>query len=252
MAKIHELLAVDKNLKGQATKNRLDLQNTFEKKRTHFSEKLITFTPIEEGASPETTEQLAIQTTVAQEIAWISGFLAKAIDSSYAIDLANVEAKGDIVLEDGSTLISGVPATALLQLEKRMKEVHDLVKVIPTLDPSKGFKTAPDREKGIFAARDVFKDRTQKKDVYITITPATDKFPAQVAKETNDIKVGTIREQEWSSLITPATKADLLTRTEELIRAIEKARSRANNTEIDAKANKIGGELLDYIFQPLV
>jgi hypothetical protein len=56
---------------------------------------------------------------------------------------------------------------------------------------------------------------------------------------------------EWSSLITPALKADLLERSEALFRAITQARSRANDIEVDAKSHKIGKVLLGYVFTPL-
>ena len=38
MAKLHELLAVQSNLSGKATKKRTDLKTTFEKKRHLFEE----------------------------------------------------------------------------------------------------------------------------------------------------------------------------------------------------------------------
>ena len=48
MTKLHELLAVQGNLSGQATKKRTDLTATFEKKRHLFEETRKTFTPNEE------------------------------------------------------------------------------------------------------------------------------------------------------------------------------------------------------------
>ena len=251
MAKLHEQLAVNSSLAGQAQKMRLDLQATFEKKRHLFSQKLTTFTPIAEGAKVETREQSDIQTTVKKEVAWLSEILVKAIDSAYAIDVANTEARADIVLEDGSIIASGVPATALLQLEKRLKEVSEFVHAIPTLDPAKGFSLDPDTGEGIYKARDIVKDSTKKVEEFVVVVQPTKEHPAQTAKVTKDIKAGDIREQEWSSLITPALKAELLTRSEILFRAVTQARSRANDTVVDTKAVKIAGKLLNYIFEPL-
>lgn len=251
MPKLHEILAVDASLKGQAQKTRLELQSTLEKKRHLFSQKLTVFTPVTEGGVSEIREQSDIQTTVKKEVSWISEIIEKAIDSSYSIDLANTTAKADIVLEDGSVLASGVPATALLQLEKRIKEVTEFVHSIPTLDPAKGFTLDPDTGDGIYKARDVVKDSTKKVEEFVVVVQPTKEHPAQTAKVTKDVKSGTIREQEWSSLITPALKADLITRAETLFRAVTQARSRANDSVVDVKTNKIGGKLLDYVFQPL-
>ena len=251
MAKMHELLAVDSSLKGQAQKMRLDLQATLEKKRHLFSKKLVTFTPASEGGQVETREQSDLQTTVKKEVSWLTSILVKAIDSSYAIDSANTTAKANIELEDGTILAKDVPATALLQLEKRLKEVSEFIHAIPTLDPAKGFSEDTSTGDGIFKAREVLKDSTKKVEEYVVVVQPTKEHPAQTAKVTKDIKAGTILEQEWSSLITPSTKADLLTRAEILFRAVTQARSRANDTVVDTKAHKIGGDLLGYIFQPL-
>jgi len=251
MAKLHELLAVDANLKGQAQKCRTELQSTLEKKRHLFAEKLVTFTPLAEGAPAETREQSDIQTTVKKEVAWLTNILVKAIDASFAIDIANTSAKADIVLEGGDVLAKDVPATALLQLEKRVKEFSEFIHTIPTLDPAKGFEEDSSREPGIYKAREVLKSSTQKVQEPLTLAPATDKHPAQVQLVTKDVKVGTIQELEWSSLITPALKAELLERSEALFRAVTQARSRANDTDIDTKSNKIGKMLLEYVFSPL-
>jgi len=251
MAKLHQLLATDASLKGQAQKCRSELQTTLEKKRHLFEEKRTTFTSNEENAHPVTEAQQDIQTSVRSEVDWLSKIMVKALDASYAIDLANTQAKADIVLEGGNILAKDVPATALLQLEKRVREVQDFIRAIPTLDPAKGFKPDPDRGEGIYVAREVTKTRTRKDIVPLVLYAATDKHPAQVEKITKDVATGTILEQEWSSMITPSLKADLMQRSEELFRAIATARSKANEQEIDVKQNKIGESLLGYIYQPL-
>ena len=251
MSKLHELLAVDANLKGQAQKCRTELQSTLEKKRHLFAQKLVTFTPLAEGAPAETREQSDIQTTVKKEVEWLSNIIKKSVDASYAIDIANTTAKADVILEDGTTLLKDVPATALLQLEKRVKEISEFIHTIPTLDPAKGFEPDTSREAGIYKAREVLKSSTQKVQEPLTLSPATKEHPAQVQLVTKDVKVGTIQELEWSSLITPALKADLLERSEALFRAITQARSRANDIEVDAKSHKIAKKLLEYVFSPL-
>jgi hypothetical protein len=251
MAKLHELLAVQSNLSGQATKKRTDLIATFEKRRHLFEETRKTFTPNDELEKPQVEEQKDIQSTVIGQITWIRPALTKALDVAYQIDVANTEAKADVVTEDGDILLKEVPATTLLQLEKRVVEWKDLIQAIPTLDPAKGFQADEARGKGYYKARDVTKPRTKKVPDVITLAPATKEHPAQVQLISVDKPVGTILEQEWSSLITPAIKADLLDRVETLLRAVSKARSKANDHAVDTNGKKIGAELLDFVFQPL-
>jgi hypothetical protein len=251
MAKLHELLAVESNLSSQANKTRGELIETFHKKRHLFEEKLTTFTPLGEGAPPVTEAQSDIQSTVSKEITWVSGVIAKALDVSHQVDVANTLAKADVVTEDGTTVLKDVPATSLLQLEKRIKEVQDLVAAIPTLDPAKGFREDEMRDKGVFQARPVTKKRTKKVPMVLELAPPTKEHPRQTQVYSDDVVVGEIQEQEWSAMLTPATKSDLLDRCDILLRAVRKARAKANEVEVEVVGNKIGDKLLKYIFQPL-
>jgi hypothetical protein len=251
-SKLHELLAVEGNLAGQAQKMRTELiTTTFDKKRHHFGAKRITFKPLAEGAADVTEEQSDIQTSVRAELKWIGEILAKAWDASHCIDLANATAKADLVTEEGATLVKSVPATSLLALEKSIQELHALLAAVPTLDPAKGFQQDPQREPGVFKAREVSKTRTKKMNRAMVMYEATPEHPAQVQLVTEDVPTGTILEQEWSSLVTPVTKSEMLDRCDRLLRAVKRARAKANETEIDQESNKIGQTLLEYVLSPL-
>lgn len=251
MPKLHQLLAVHDNVKGQATKTLNDLKGTLHGKRHLFEEVHKEFQPTVDGLTTEVIEQKDIQTTVLAEIKWVTKHLSKAVDVGYQVDIGNLTAKADIKLEDGTIIAKDVPATSLLQLEKRVSEWHDLIAAIPTLDPAKGFALDTARGEGIYKAREVRKDKTRKEDKVITLAPPTDKHPAQVALKTIDAPVGHIIEQEWSSLITPAKKAELLEQAETLRNAIKDARSRANEQLVD-DGLKIGNTLLEFVFKPLL
>jgi len=248
--KLHELLAAEGNLETQAIATRSDLSNSFEKKRHLFEETRITFVSNEEGKQPQLESISEIQSTVPKELEWLQPFLAKAIDASYQVDETNTQARGDIILDDetNSIIATAVPATALLELEKRLTEwVLNFVKVIPTLDPAKGFQVDPSRGDGYYKARDIQKTRTKKDSKVITLAQPTKEHPAQVQLVPVDVPIGTINEQQWSGLITPKTKADMLDRAETLIRAVKRARSRANEAEVDTH-KKIAKNLLQYVF----
>lgn len=249
-SKLHQLLAVHKSFEGQAGKCRAELQSTFEKKSHHFREVRKTFKSNKEDEPPRVEEELSLQTTVFTEMKWIQEKLAKALDVGHQIDVANTLAKADVVV-DGAALLKQVPATSLLQIEKRLHEVQQLVLVIPTLDPAKGFKPDPDHGAHVFRARDVEKFRTQKIKEPLVVYPATKEHAAQVTVVDKDVPIGVIMEQEWSGLITVTQKADVLDRLEKLVRAVQSARAKANEQELDQNDHKIGQALLEYAFQPL-
>ena len=249
MTKLHELLAAETNLENQATKCRTDLVETFTKKRHHFEEKKEVFTPCVETEQASTKVICDIQTTVHKELDWIKEKLQKALDASYQVAETNTKARADVILEDdaGTVLLMGVPVTALLELEKRAAEIQQLVAAIPTLDPAKGFQPDTQRGEGYFKARDVTKTRT-KKDVKIVVKFApTKEHPGQADLMNVDVPIGTVAEQEWTSLITVAEKAEMLDRAEMLVRAFKCARSRANDAEVDHN-KKLGNKVLSFVF----
>lgn len=229
--RLFELLVVEPQLKTQCETTRADLKNTFEKKRHHFEEKRKTFQSSEDsGAAPVVEEQSDIQTNVADELEWLAGIWSKALDTTLQIAAGNAWAKADVVLDDGTELLKDVPATALLALEKRLGDIHQLILTIPTLDPAKGFTPDPDKGRNIYKARDVRKTRTKKVQEVITLAAATPEHPAQAQLVSVDKPIGYLIEQEWSGLITPSAKGDMIERVEELRRAFKAALHRANAT----------------------
>src|SRR3954471_22740313 len=106
----HEILAILKQLKGQAAKIFTDTRALFSSKQHHFNGKQTVVKPLKEGA-PDTIEEVSdIQTTVAKELAWMCGIVAKAWDTALTVDVTNTVAKGNIVLDDGiTTLATNVP-----------------------------------------------------------------------------------------------------------------------------------------------
>lgn len=246
--KLHELLAVETNLENQANKVRTDLTNSFEKKRHLFEEKITTFIPLAEGQKTTVEAQSNIQSSITAELKWVGNHLSKALDASYQVAESNTQARASIILEDGTLIASDVPATALLELEKRIAEIASLVGAIPTLDPAKGFVPDSARGEGIFRAREITKTRTQKMKKVFVKYEATKEHPAQTELLDQDVPVGTLQEQEWSSLITPAQKSEIVNRVEILARAVRSARSRANDVEVDT-SKKIGAKLLSYVFE---
>lgn len=247
MPKLHELLAVEQQLKTQSESTRAELKNTFDKKKHLFEEKRSSFVPNKEGLLPASEVQSDIQSTVPQEFKWISGIMTKAMDTSYGVAEGNMLSRADVIMDDGSVVLSNVPATALMELEKRVSEIHELIKTAPTLDPAKGFRLDPDRGKDIFKAREITKTRTQKAQRVIVKYAATEHHPAQTELVSEDVPIGTITEQEWSGLITPARKSELLEKTEELKRAVKKAKFRANEVTLTVLP-KCGDAIFAFVF----
>ena len=90
MARLHELLAVEGQLKGQAQATRTELAATFAKKLHLFSEKVVGYQPVAEGAETKREQQSDLQSTVRTEHGWIADLWAKALDVSLKVQDACV------------------------------------------------------------------------------------------------------------------------------------------------------------------
>lgn len=248
MPKLHELLAIERDLKAQAEKCRTDLALTFQKKEHHFTARIVSFKPYGEGEAEKVEEQLDLQTTVPDELKWVSEFIIKALDVSYQVAEANTTARADVVLEDGTVLLKDMPTSGLLDLEKRMEELRIFVATIPTLDPVKGFRPDPDKGAAVFKAREVAVVRTKKVTKFHSVAKATDKHPEQIKEVVEDTPIGDIVKLEWSGMVTVAVKGEMLNKVEILARAVKRARSRANDVELPKAGVKIGATLINYVF----
>jgi hypothetical protein len=101
---------------------------------------------------------------------------------------------------------------------------------------------------GIFRADlDDVRDKAEKKTEYITVAPATEAHAAQVAKEMNTLVVGKFTTKKWSGMISPAEKSDVLARVDALIRAVKRARQRANQAEV--VKTTVGNKLFEFILE---
>lgn len=247
--KLFELLVVEGQLKSQSKTLLNELATTFRSKRHLFEEKRVSFLSNDEsaGSTPVIEEQKDIQSTVNEELKWFTEQWTKALDVSYQVAEGNTKARGNVVLDNGQTLLSDVPATALLELEKRAAELQELLSSIPTLDPAKSFQPDEQKGNGYYKAREVRKTRTKKVQEGIVLYPATEEHPAQTQLISVDKPVGTIIEQEWSGMITPARKADLLAKVEEVRRALKAALHRANAVEMPETLPTCGKKLFDYV-----
>lgn len=87
-----------------------------------------------ESAGERLEAQTQLVTTVHEELEKTFSEISRAIDLSYQIDEANTLARADLIVKD-ELIAKEVPATFLLQLEKRLKEIRAVYREIPCFDP---------------------------------------------------------------------------------------------------------------------
>lgn len=245
---LHELLAVEKDLKGSAHKILAETEKRFSKADL-FKGIVQSFEPFfDEDASMAITEREKLGSTVEERLKYTAHHVAKWWDAVYQKDATNQAAKADIVI--GDTVIKDVPATTLLGLETKLKQFRDAIAGMPTLDAKTEWQPAPDEGEYVFVTKyDEVRLRTKKVTEPVVLYEAVIQdgvgIPAQVKESTKDVNIGKYVTKRFSGAVTSARAAVILSRCDEMLAAIKKARRRANNQPIQ-KGN-IGKAIFDQI-----
>ena len=255
-AKLHELLAVEQEQKSLSERQRARTVERFRNNQAHFSGMRRTFRPfsVDEEAGEVTGERLEAETrlvrTVPEELSALLSAWGRALNLGYLIDAANTEARADLEVE-GQVLLTQVPATFLLQLEKRLRNVRAAFKEVPTFDPVRLWSQDPGADKEhVLRAEPLVTIRKQRMRKYNVMVEPTPEHPAQVDVVEVDRPVGEIRSHEWTGMISPRKKAELLERADTLLAAVKGARSRANGQEVDS-SREAAAVLSQYLLAPL-
>lgn len=246
--KLHELLAVEADLDATAKKVMEEAKNTFVKKVDHFLGAHKGLHMFDEQRSQEEAgaqEHKALVTTVGKKLAYIRQPIVRLWDAVLQKDATNQDARADLVV-DGEVIASDLPATWLLGMEQRLRGLRAVYEAVPTHAPGIEWVPDSDRGEGIFkAAHPETKDKTEKVVRADVVVPPTDHHPAQVREHAENVKVGVFTIERWCGTISPAKKSEYLERIDRLIRAVKKARVRANNAEV--RKLTVAKKLFDYV-----
>jgi hypothetical protein len=240
MGKQHQKLANKPGVLGRFDKVVKEAIDTLGTKHHLFGNKLLTYTSNAEGATAVTEEQGKLQSTVDQKLNYVLPFLAETINICHIVNTTNQKACADLIF--GDTTLKNLPVITLMEIHKYVTQYKSIVAMAPTLDPAKGFEPDTQAGPGIYRAREVVRPRTQKEKVVITLSPATDKFAANVQLIDKDVVIGTTRQTDWSGMLTPAEKAAKLLKIERYLEAVTDAISRAN--DIETTGHEIGDEVI--------
>lgn len=237
MAKLHEVLAVESGLQSTAKKTNEETIRTLDKKDEHFVEitrEVRHFA--EEDQKLDTSETKSMVTTVFDKLIYNAGPNIRAMDAYLQKEATNQKAVADLVVGE-QTLATDVPATVLLGLETKLAELRAVYEAIPTLAPGPIWDLDMTvRATGVYKARNPDTNfRTRKVTRPVVMAPATEHHPAQVNAVTEDVPIAKITLWHKSSMITTADKSRLLERLDRLLRAVKRARQRANMAEVEPR-----------------
>jgi len=234
---------------GKKTHTKEELTQVYHKiqKPELFAGVLRTYHPDTEEGEKFPQESKNVQYTVKEAIRQATAALTDLFDITATQDWGNCQAKGDVVVE-GKVILSQVPVTYLLFLEKQLVDVQTLISKLPTLDPADtwSFNSAQD----CFASQPSRTSKTKKVMRNHVKAEATDKFPAQVDVFTEDVKQGEWNTIKFSGAANASDRNKMLERTASLIEAVKIAREVANSTPVDKQS--VGAQVFSYLFPDAV
>lgn len=241
--KLNQVIAVEKGIK-QRVMGEIDTLYKAVQKPVLFDGFRKSYQKVKEDSEALPPQQQKVQFNANAVLDQAASKLNELFDITAAKDWANCAAKADISI-DGEVVLTGVPSTYLLFLEKQLTDLHTFVGKLPVLDPAEDWEW--DSVKQVWATKPTQTARTNKVPKPIVLYPATPEHPAQTQLISEDIIVGHWDQVKFSGAVTEAFRNGLAARIEKLQRAVKFAREQANT--VDAPAQAIGEKLLAWIFK---
>lgn len=242
MAKLCQILAVEKSVKNKAHQGLTEIYQKMQKPAL-LAGISRSYTPKDDEGEKLPSESTKVQLFAGDVLKETTKIMTDLFDVTATKDYANCAAKTDVVIGD-VVIAKAVPVTYLLFLEKKLVDVHTLVSKLPTLDPSEEWSLDPNVN--CYASRSSETVRSKKVPKVLTKAPATDKHPAQVEVFQEDVGVGTWKTVKFSGALPAQRVADILERVERLQRAVKFAREECNSAE--AEQVHVGEKVFKYLF----
>ena len=125
MAHLHETLAVETDQRKVAAQVREETTAVFKNKQELFVEtvKELRYFDEDEAAKLNADEVVAMTTTVTEKLDWLREIQARYLDTYLQKEASNQNARADVILND-AVFLSDVPVTALLGMEKYLKDLN--------------------------------------------------------------------------------------------------------------------------------
>ncbi|MFC4048910.1 hypothetical protein ACFOY4_04365 [Actinomadura syzygii] len=242
MAKLNQIIAIEKGVKGRAQREVADVLRLLQKPVLLSGISRVYRPKDDEGETlpPESTK---VQVKSEDALRDVSKTLTRLFDVVATKDWANREASADVVV-DGRPILTGVPVTYLLFLEKQLNELHAVLDNLPVLDASESWSY--DESQDVWRAAPVETSRTKKVPRAHVLYEATEKHPAQVETFTEDVIVGTWTKVAFSGALPARRLNELRDRVDRLLAAVKYAREEANTAEVDDR--QVGDAVFAYLF----
>lgn len=242
--RLNQILSVEKSIKTKANTLMTDFHRKTEKETLLIGQERV-YTPTKDDGVKYPSESKKVQLTSQDVFKQIAAQLTDLFDVTATKDWANTSARADVVV-DGVTLLTAVPSTHLLFLNKQLTDLQTLVSKFSELTTDQEWSF--DDATGLWKSRPTVSIKTEKVQEPVTLAEATSNHPAQAQLVTKDVAVGNWTTTHLSGAIDKKRKDQLLDRIQKLLKAVKEALEEANLVE--APAQQVGDKVMNFIFAP--
>jgi hypothetical protein len=242
MAKLSQIIAVEKGIKSGSLRELTDAHHALQKPAL-LAGIARTYQPKDEEGEQLPPESTRVQVKTEDVLRTTAGVLTRLFDVTATKDWANTTARADVVV-DGEPLLRDVPVSYLLFLEKQLTDLHTFVRKLPVLDAAEDWRFEESADQ--WRTEPVRTIRTKKVPRNHVKAEATEKHPAQVEVYYEDIAVGYWTTVKFSGALPAKRVNELVDRLEKLQHAVKFAREEANTMEITDQHT--GEVVFGYLF----
>ena len=239
--KLNQILAVEAQVKKSSHELSTDAYQKLQKEALFVGQSR-TYRPLDEDGEKLPPENNQVQATVTELLRAVQSAMSPLFDATIAKDSANCDAKADVIV-DGKAILSSVPVTYLLWLDKQLTDIHTVICKVPTLAASE--KWTFDEAQNCHRSEASETMRTKKIPRAFIKAEATKEHPAQVEMVHEDKPAGLWSTVKYSGALPKQRAQELRERIEKLMAAVKVAREQANLNEVPkvSAADKVFGYL---------
>ena len=240
--KLCQIIAIEKGVKSRSHSDLTNLHRASQYGALYNGAERVYASKDDEGETypPESSK---VQLTYQDVISQMCEGETELIDTVLTKDEGNTEARSDVTV-DGEVVLSKVPVTTLIFLEKKMDNVRTFIEKLPIQDPAVEWEF--DEDLGYSRAQPVRSQKTKKVAKPVTLAEATVEHPAQVQLVSEDIVVGYWNTTQFTSAIPLSKKKELLGKVAKLHDALKLAREEANSKLIEK--HQMGETIFKHLF----
>ena len=242
MGKLNQVIAVVSGKKSRAAAALTEAYHKIQKPPL-FDGISRTYQPKDEDGEKLPSESKLIQTKCLDLIREVSGPLEELYNVVATQEYSNCDALASVVI-DGLNILSAVPVSYLLFLEKQMNDLETFIGKLPTLDPAEHWHYDQNTDSYVTDVSESV--RTKKVPKAFVKAEATKEHPAQVEAFTEDIAIGYWKTTKFSGALPAKEKNAMLGRVRKLKEAVVFAREQANSME--AVQTEVGKQVLSFVF----